>query len=171
MRAIHAFFLVVLCAAVVSCSKKSDDNNPVGDGGTPPSSVAARVQFTLHGPDIANKTFTANLERNGYTFAYEYDKEENASGFYLVSSEVSLSGAFQGESPGVYTLNPDNGVVLTITTHVDGVALTGLYSTGGVLTLYEVDATRNRVRGDFTGEFRSISGATYQVTKGSFSIN
>lgn len=171
MRAMYAFFLVVLCTALVSCSKKSDDANPVDGGGTPPPSVSARVQFTMNGPDISNKTFTANLARNSYTFAYEYDEEDNTSGLYLVSPDLVFGGGFKGKSPGVYTLNPENEVVLTITVQVDGVALTGLYSTSGVLTIYEIDAKNNKIRGEFSGEFRGLNGAVYQVTKGSFSIN
>lgn len=174
MRVMYAFFLVLFCATIVSCSKKTDDTNPVDDGGgTTPSGASAQLQFTIDGPGLANKTFSAKLERNRYIFSYLYDEEDDISGWFIKSPEpdMSIGGAFTGKSPGVYNLDPESDVILTLTVPVDNVPLTGLYSYNGVLTIYEVDAQRNKLRGSFAGEFRTLEGTAYRVTQGSFSVN
>lgn len=159
--------LPLLCILFVGCSSDKNTDNPLDDG-TNPTASQVYMRCTITGGGFDKKTFTADMQHNVYSTAYNYDESENYSSFTFVNYDMIMTGAFPGRAAGTFPLG--DGYYVSLQLNVSQDSPIYIFSDSGSLTIQEIVPNENRLKAKFSGIFSDSQGTTYTLTDGEFLI-
>ncbi len=171
-------FALLLCVLVLGCGRGS--NNPAdsgsGTGGQSSSFTLGGTTYTTTSTAPLQNNVTQNIDgqtvrlNNFVADAFGlFVASENATGCFITGStnntSVNLLAEFPGRATGNFQLNGGQAEILIV------IGSTQYAATSGQLSITEYGNPGGRIRGTFSGTFRTVTGGTnVQVTNGSFNV-